>query len=152
MKKIALFPGSFDPITKGHVAIIKRAIPLFDKLYVAIGINTSKNSMFTMEQRLGWIKEIFKNEPNVEVLSYEGLTIDLCKKLEAKFILRGLRSSVDFEYERSIAHMNKDMNAEIETIFILTDPQYAAVNSRIVREIIKSKGDVSMFLPEEVKF
>lgn len=152
MKKIALFPGSFDPITKGHVAVIQRAIPLFDKLYVAIGVNTSKNSMFTMEQRLGWIKDIFKNEPNVEVLSYEGLTIDICKKLDAKFILRGLRSAVDFEYERSIAHMNKDMNAEIETIFMLTDPQYAAVNSRIVREIIKSNGDVSMFVPTEVKF
>lgn len=152
MKKIALFPGSFDPITKGHVAVIQRAIPLFDKLYVAIGVNTSKNSMFTMEQRLGWITEIFKNESKVEVLTYEGLTIDICKKLEAKFILRGLRSSVDFEYERSIAHMNKDMNAEIETIFMLTDPQYAAVNSRIVREIIKSNGDVSMFIPNEVKF
>lgn len=152
MKKIALFPGSFDPITKGHVAVIQRAIPLFDQLHVAIGINTSKNAMFSMEQRLQWIQQIFKNEKKVQVLSYEGLTIDICKKLEANFILRGLRSAVDFEYERSIAHMNKDMAPQIETIFMLTDPQYAAVNSRIVREIIKNKGDVSMFVPEEVKF
>lgn len=152
MNRVAVFPGSFDPITFGHVAVIKRALPLFDKIIIAVGINTNKTSMFTIEQRLSWMTNIFKSESKIEVLSYEGLTIDLCNKVNSKFILRGLRSTIDFEYERSIAQMNKDMEPTIETIFLLTDASYSGINSSIVREIIKNKGDISKFVPAEVKF
>lgn len=150
MNKTAIFPGSFDPITRGHVSVLNRALPLFDKIIVAIGINSTKQSMFPMEKRREWIEEIFKGNPKIEVAAYEGLTVELCKKYNAKFILRGLRSSVDFEYERSIAHMNKTMVNEIETIFILTEQEFAAINSSIVREIIKNGGDVRPFLPEQI--
>jgi pantetheine-phosphate adenylyltransferase len=151
MSKVAVFPGSFDPITRGHVSVLNRALPLFDKIIVAIGVNSGKQSMFSKEQRLEWIQEIFKGNSKIEVITYEGLTVDLCKKYQSKFILRGLRSSVDFEYERSIAHMNKTMVSEIETIFILTEQEYSAINSSIVREIIKNGGDVKQFLPESIK-
>lgn len=151
MSKIAIFPGSFDPITLGHVSVLDRALPLFDKIIVAIGINSGKNAMFTRDQRMEWIQTIYKGNPKIEVLSYEGLTVDLCKKHQSKFILRGLRSSLDFEYERSIAHMNKTMENDIETVFILTEQKYSAINSSIVREIIKNGGDVKQFLPESIK-
>lgn len=151
MSKVAVFPGSFDPITRGHVSVLNRALPLFDKIIVAIGVNSGKQSMFSKEQRMEWIKEIYKGNSKIEVITYEGLTVDLCKKHQSKFILRGLRSSVDFEYERSIAHMNKTMVNDIETIFILTEQEYSAINSSIVREIIKNGGDVKAFLPESIK-
>lgn len=151
MSKIAIFPGSFDPITLGHVSVLDRALPLFDKIIVAIGINSGKNAMFTRDQRMEWIQTIYKGNPKIEVVSYEGLTVELCKKYDAHFILRGLRSSVDFEYERSIAHMNKTMVNDIETVFILTEQKYSAINSSIVREIIKNGGDVKQFLPESIK-
>ena len=151
MARIAVFPGSFDPLTRGHVSVIERALPMFDKIIIAIGVNSGKQAMFSKEDRKKWIKKIFNGQKKIEVAYYEGLTIDFCKKQKAKFILRGIRSTVDFEYERSIAHMNKTMAPEIETVFLLTAPEYAAINSSIVREIIKNGGDVRKFIPDQVK-
>ncbi len=149
-KKIAVFPGSFDPITKGHESIIKRALPLFDELIVAIGVNSTKTNYFSLEKRADWIKKVFKNEPKVRVEDYSGLTIDFCKKVNANYILRGLRTSADFEFERGIAQMNSAMNNTIETIFILTTPELSAINSTIVRDILKHGGDASQFVPEGI--
>lgn len=151
MQKIAVFPGSFDPITKGHVSIVERALPLFDKIIVAVGINTSKNSMFELEQRLEWLESSFTRMNKVEIQKFEGLTVDFCREQNAKFILRGLRNTIDFEYEKAIAQMNGKMEEKLETIFLYTDPEFAAISSTIVREIIKSNGDVSQFLPDEIK-
>lgn len=151
MDKIAIFPGSFDPITKGHESVIRRALPLFDKLYIAIGINSDKkNTFFPIEKRLKWIKKVFQSESKIEVITYTGLTVDLCKNLNAKYILRGLRTSADFEYERAIAQTNRFLNDEIETIFILTSPEFTSINSTLVKEIYKYGGDVSRFIPEGV--
>ena len=152
MNKIAVFPGSFDPITKGHESIINRAIPLFDKIIVAIWINTEKNHYFPLEKRLEWLEKDFKDEPSITVTRYEGLTVDFCKKNDAKFILRGLRTSADFEFERSIGQINKNIYPDIETIFLLTTPEYTALNSSIVRDILRHGGDASNFVPEAVKF
>ena len=149
-KKIALFPGSFDPITIGHESIIKRALPLFDEIIVAVGVNSTKNSFFPLEKREAWIKKVFVGEAKVKVMNYSGLTVDLCKKVGANYILRGLRTSADFEFERTIAQMNKAMVNEIETIFILTTPELSAINSTIIRDIIKHGGDVSRFVPQVV--
>ena len=150
MNKIALFPGSFDPITKGHESIVIRAIPLFDEIMVAIGENSEKKSFFTIEQRLQWIKEVFVNYPTVKVQKYEGLTVAFCKKINAKYILRGLRTSADFEFERSIGQMNKQIFNDIETIFLLTTPEFSALNSSIVRDIIKHGGNVKQFVPDAI--
>nr|MCS5551014.1 pantetheine-phosphate adenylyltransferase [Gammaproteobacteria bacterium] len=124
MKRIAFFPGSFDPITKGHEDIVRRAIPMFDKIVVALGVNTSKNYMFTFEQRLKWIENTFADHPTVKVVSYQGLTVDACKEHKANFILRGLRNSNDYEYEKSIALMNQAMAPDIETIYLNTRPEW----------------------------
>ena len=147
MKRIALFPGSFDPITKGHENILLRALPLFDEIIIAIGKNSSKQSYFTIEQREKWIKQVFANEPKVRIETYTGLTIDFCKKMNARFILRGLRTSADFEFEKSIAQNNNVMAPEIETVFILPIPELSAINSTIVRDIIRNGGDASPFVP-----
>lgn len=147
MERIAIFPGSFDPFTIGHESIVKRAIPLFDKIIVMIGYNSNKRSFFPVEKRERWINEVFKNEPNVTVQIHEGLTVDFCKKVNAKYILRGLRTSADFEFERAIAQINKKMYPQIESIFLLTTPEYTPINSTIVRDIILHGGDASMFLP-----
>ena len=147
MKKIALFPGSFDPITKGHESIILRALPLFDKIIIAIGVNEQKKSFFPLENRKKWIRLVFEKYDQIDVITYEGLTVDLCKKLNVTYILRGLRTSADFEFERSIGQMNKKMLPELETVFLLTTPEYTALNSNIVREIIRYGGDVSDFIP-----
>lgn len=149
--KIAIFPGSFDPITKGHEDIIKRAIPMFDKIVVAMGINTSKKYLFDETQRLLWIQECFKDNKKIDVISYQGLTTDFAQSVNAKYIVRGLRNTIDFEYEKSIAEMNKKMVPGIETVFLFTDPSYAAISSTIVRELIRNNTDVSSFLPEAVK-
>jgi pantetheine-phosphate adenylyltransferase len=151
MNKIAVFPGSFDPITLGHVAVIKRAIPLFDQLIIAIGDNADKKHMFTAEQRKQWIQNVFVNEPKISVEVYDGLTVEFCKKMNAHFILRGLRTSADFEFERSIAQINRKLAPEVDTLFILTETKYTPITSSIVRDIIRNGGDISEFVPEEVK-
>jgi len=152
MKKIAVFPGSFDPITLGHVAVMNRAVPLFDQLIIAIGDNADKKHMFPLEQRKKWILDIFKDQPKITVAIYNGLTVDFCKKTNAQFILRGLRTSADFEFERSIAQVNRRLAPEVDTLFILTEAKYNPVSSSIVRDIIRNGGDISEFVPEEVRF
>ena len=148
MERIAIFPGSFDPFTIGHESIVRRALPMFDKVVVMIGVNTNKQSFFKLENKLRWIEQVFEDEPKVEVLSHEGLTVDFCKKVNARYILRGIRTSSDFEYERAIAQVNKQMHPEIESVFLLTMPEHTPVNSSIVRDIIRHGGDASQFLPE----
>lgn len=148
--KIAVFPGSFDPITIGHVDIVKRSIPLFDKIIIAIGVNTQKKYLFSLEQRTQWITEVFKDYPTIEVSSYTGLTINYCKEIGADYLLRGIRSASDFEYEKTIAHLNHSMESGIETILMLSPPEYSSISSTIVREIILGKGDVSKFVPKEI--
>ena len=148
--RICLFPGTFDPVTLGHVDIIDRAIPLFDQIIVGIGKNTTKAPMFSAEQRLEWIKKIYKNEPRVEGEIYEGLTVNFCKKVNAKFILRGIRYVSDFEYEKTIADANRTLDNSIETIFLTGEPKYTSVASTIVRDILRNGGDASHFLPDIV--
>jgi len=148
MNKIAVFPGSFDPFTIGHNSIVDRAIALFDKIIIAIGYNDSKQGFFPIEKRKLWIEHIFKNQPSVEVQIYNGLTIDFCISNKSNFILRGLRTSSDFEYERAIAQVNKLLNSNIETIYMLTLPEHTAISSSLVREVIKYKGDTSKFVPK----
>ena len=150
-QKIAVFPGSFDPITKGHVNIVERALPLFDKVVIAIGNNSSKKYAFSFAQREQWIKDIFKKHKNIEVMAYEGLTVNFVKKVNATYLIRGIRNSNDFEYEKTIAQLNKAMAPELETICILSDPEHAHISSTIVREIILNGGDPGIFLPEEVR-
>jgi pantetheine-phosphate adenylyltransferase len=152
MERICLFPGTFDPITKGHVDVIERAVSLFDKLVIGIGINTSKAPMFTAEQRCNWINEIFKNDKRISVVSYDGLTVDFCKKINAKYILRGIRYISDFEYEKAIADMNRILVPDIETIFLTCSPEYSTITSTIVRDVIRNGGDVSKVVPKEVRF
>jgi pantetheine-phosphate adenylyltransferase len=150
MDKIAVFPGSFDPFTVGHESVLSRALSLFDRIFVMVGINQSKNSFFTVEQRSAMISKVFYDEPKVVVESYNGLTIDYCKKVGATHILRGLRTSADFEFERAIAQINKKMHYSIETVFLLTMPEHTPVNSTIVRDILRYGGDVSQFIPKGV--
>lgn len=150
MQRICLFPGTFDPVTLGHTDIIDRSLPLFDKVVVGIGINSGKNPMFTAEQRKIWFEEIYKDEPKVEVAIYDGLTINYCQHIGAKFILRGIRYVSDFEYEKTIADANRTMDRTIETIFLTGEPKYTSVASTIVRDIIRNGGDASPFLPKAV--
>lgn len=152
MQKIAIFPGSFDPFHIGHESIVRRAIPLFDKIIIMIGYNANKKSFFSVEQRMKWINQIFSNVEKVEVRSHNGLTVDFCKEVEASYILRGLRTSADFEYERAIAQVNKQMHPEIETIFLLTLPEHTPINATIIRDIIFHDGDASRFLPKGLDF
>ncbi|MGQ8337670.1 pantetheine-phosphate adenylyltransferase [Sunxiuqinia sp. A32] len=148
MERIAIFPGSFDPFTIGHESVVRRALPMFDKVVIMIGYNSNKQSFFKLSKRLKWINQVFDDEPKVTVMSHEGLTVDFCKKVNAHYILRGLRTSADFEYERAIAQVNKKMHPEIETVFLLTMPEHTPVNSSIVRDIILHGGDASQFLPK----
>jgi pantetheine-phosphate adenylyltransferase len=150
MPRIALFPGTFDPITIGHLDIINRALPLFDKLVIGIGRNINKVPMFSEEQRLSWIREIFKNDPKVSAIVYEGLTVSACQQAGAQFILRGIRYVNDFEYEKAIADMNRSLDENIETVFLTCLPQYTSVASTLVRDVLKNGGDVMQFLPDEV--
>lgn len=146
----AIFPGSFDPITLGHYDIIRRALPLFDEIVIAIGINAEKKYMFSLEDRKRFIEESFKSEPKISVVTYEGLTIDLCHKLGAQFILRGLRNPADFEFEKAIAHTNRQLS-DIETVFLLTAIDTSHISSSIVRDVIRNGGDYTILVPESVK-
>lgn len=148
--RICLFPGTFDPVTLGHTDIINRALPLFDELIIGIGSNVNKQPMFSEEQRLEWLQDIYKDEPRVKAVVYDGLTVDCCRKYNAKFILRGIRYVNDFEYEKAIADMNRSIEGNIETVFLTCLPQYTSVASTLVRDVIKNGGDVSKFLPDVV--
>jgi pantetheine-phosphate adenylyltransferase len=148
--RICLFPGTFDPVTLGHIDIINRSLGLFDKLVIGIGKNANKAPMFPDEQRLDWVKEIYKDDPRVDALIYEGLTAECCKSIGANFILRGIRYVSDFEYEKAIADMNRSLDSSIETIFLTCLPQYTSVASTLVRDVLRNGGDVSKFLPEVV--
>jgi len=150
MAKIAVFPGSFDPITRGHDSVVRRALPLFDKIILAIGDNPDKKPYFLLKKRISWLKLLYKDEPRITVIVYSGLTVEFCKQVNAKYILRGLRTSADFEFERTIGLMNKALYHEIETVFLLCDPAYAALSSSIVRDILKNGGDVRDFVPEGI--
>jgi pantetheine-phosphate adenylyltransferase len=150
MEKVAVFPGSFDPFTVGHESIVLRALSLFDKIIIAVGYNTNKKSFFSIEQRLAIIKKVFEGESCIEVISYEGLTVELCKRINVYYILRGLRTSDDFEFERAIGQVNKAMLNEIESVFLLTAPEHSFINSTIVRDILIHNGDPSLFLPKSI--
>ena len=146
---IAVFPGTFDPITVGHVSIVERASPLFDRIIIGMGVNNSKKTMFSTAQRISWIQEVFKDSPNIEVIAFEGLTVDLCKKVGAGFLLRGLRNSTDHGFERSIALMNRQL-AGVETIFMPSAPEHAHISSTIVRELLANMADVSALVPMDL--
>lgn len=148
--RIAVFPGSFDPLTKGHEAIVKKAIPLFDKIVIAIGTNSSKQYHFSLEERLKHIQAVFEDINTIEVQTYTGLTVDFCKSIGANFLVRGLRDVKDFEYEKSIAIMNNKVAPQVETVFFMTDPEFSAINSVIVRDILKNGGDARQFLPQKM--
>jgi pantetheine-phosphate adenylyltransferase len=149
--KIALFPGSFDPITKAHVDILKRSISLFDKVVIGIGLNSSKPSFLSAETRKKMLEAVFEYEPKVEVMVYEGLTVEFCKKIKADYMIRGIRTVSDFEYEKAIAQMNHALVPEIESIFIVSKPGYSSISSTIVRDILRNHGDVTQFIPKEAK-
>jgi pantetheine-phosphate adenylyltransferase len=149
--KTAVFPGSFDPITRGHESIVKRALPLFDEIIIGIGFNTNKHYYFSQERREHFIKNVFENEPKIKVMSYHGLTIDFCKEVGAAYILRGLRTSADYEFERAIAQMNQSMAPGIETVFLVSDPSLSHISSTIVRDILLYNGDVTSFIPAGIK-
>ncbi|MBQ2498884.1 MAG: pantetheine-phosphate adenylyltransferase [Bacteroidales bacterium] len=150
--KIGVFAGSFDPITRGHEDIVLQALPLFDVIIVAIGVNIDKKYAFPLEQRIKWIDNTFAEYPKVKVVSYEGLTVDLCRKMNAGFIIRGLRNTTDFEYESIIAEANKKLNPEVETVFFLSDPTVRCVSSTVVRDLIKNNADLKGFIPEKAQF
>ncbi|MBS1646120.1 MAG: pantetheine-phosphate adenylyltransferase [Bacteroidetes bacterium] len=150
-KRIAVFPGSFDPFTVGHEALVKRTIHLFDEIIIALGTNSNKQYMFSEAQRKKWIEHVFKNTPGVSVQRFSGLTIDFCKKNNAQYIIRGVRTSTDFEFEKAIAQMNRSLS-NIETIFIMPLPEHSAINSTIIRDIVRNNGDASMFVPKGIRF
>ncbi|MEI6695046.1 MAG: pantetheine-phosphate adenylyltransferase [Bacteroidota bacterium] len=149
--KIAVFPGSFDPITIGHESIIKRAVPLFDQIIVAIGKNADKKSFFPIEKRIEWVQSVFADYPSITVSEYSGLTIDFCKSVDAQYILRGLRTSADFEFERRVGQINKQLYPEIENVFLLSLPEHTSLSSSIIRDIVSNGGDASIFVPKTVK-
>lgn len=148
--RICLFPGTFDPVTYGHIDIIDRSLRLFDKLVIGIGMNANKQPMFSAEQRMRWIKDIYSQEPKIDCVVYEGLTVDCCKQVGAQYILRGIRYVNDFEYEKAIADMNRSLDGGIETIFLTCLPKYTSVASTLVRDVIRNGGDVSQFVPDVV--
>lgn len=149
-QKVCLFPGTFDPVTLGHTDIINRALPLFDKLVIGLGRNSNKKTLFSEEQRLDWIKEIYQDEKKIEVLAYDGLTVECCKRVGARYLLRGIRYVNDFEYEKAIADMNRSISDGIETIFLTCLPIYTSVASTLIRDVYINGGIVSQFLPGPV--
>lgn len=148
--KIALFPGSFDPVTKAHVDILKRSISLFDRVVIGIGINSTKQALLSIDARKKMLEAVFADEPKVEIQTYSGLTVDFCKQIGANYMIRGIRTVSDFEYEKAIAQMNHALVPEIESIFIVSKPGYSSISSTIVRDILRNKGDISQFVPKEV--
>ena len=150
MEKTAVLAGSFDPFTVGHESIVRRALPLFDAIVIAIGSNTTKQNFFTLEKRMQMIRDVFVGEEKIMVDKYEGLTVDYCRIIGATYLLRGLRTSSDFEFERAIAQLNKSMYPEVESVFLLTLPEHTHINSTIVRDIIRYGGDAKKFLPEKI--
>ncbi len=148
---IAVFPGSFDPFTIGHESLVLRALSIFDRIIISIGYNSEKKGFFPLEKRIEWIENVFRDEPAVEVAWFSGLTVDFCREKKASFILRGLRTAADFEFERAIAQVNKAMSENIESVFLLTRPDHTFINSTIVRDIIRNGGDASRFVPEGVR-
>ncbi len=150
MEQVVIFPGSFDPFTVGHEALVNRALLLFDKVIVAVGYNVAKSGFFSLDARLAMIRKVFENNPNVEVDSYEGLTIDYCKKKGVHFLIRGLRTSADFEFERTVGQVNKAMDHKVETVFLLTAPEHSFINSTVIRDILTHKGDASAFVPSVI--
>ena len=150
MEKIAIFPGSFDPFTIGHESIVKRSLSLFDKIIVAVGVNSGKKPLISIDSRIAMINEVFKDELMVSCDYFEGLTVDFCKKVNAKYMLRGIRTASDFEYERAISQINKKMLKDVESVFLLTSPEHTPINSTIIRDIIRNGGDASQFLPEGI--
>jgi pantetheine-phosphate adenylyltransferase len=148
----AVFPGSFDPITTGHIDLVKRALPLFDEIIIAIGINSQKQTLFELELRRRWIEKAFEDEPRVRVDVFQGLTVHFCKKVNARFIIRGLRNASDFDYEKTISQLNHIVGDQVETLFLISRPEFSHISSTIVREIIKGGGDARPFLPESVQF
>ncbi len=148
--RIAVFPGSFDPITKGHESIVRRAIPLFDQIIIAIGENADKRHLFSLSHRKQWIEQTFSDCPQIKTEIYTGLTVDFCKKIGANFILRGLRTAADFEFERAIGQVNKELHSDIETIFLLTAPEHSFISSSIVRDVFINHGDTSLLIPQKI--
>lgn len=149
-ERIIVFPGSFDPITTGHVDLVRRILPLFDKVYIAIGINTQKSSLFDLETRKQWLKREFSKDSKVEVDHFEGLTVNFCKRVNARYLLRGLRNASDFDYEKTISQLNSIIGDNIETLFLISRPEFSHISSTIVREIIKGGGDVKKFVPPQI--
>lgn len=149
--KIAVFPGSFDPITTGHIDIVHRALPLFDRVVVAIGVNESKKTLFPLDQRMAWLQKVFISDEKIVVDHFQGLTVNFCKQIGAHYLIRGLRNASDFDYEKIISQVNSTVGDNLETVFLISRPIYSHVSSTIVREIIKGGGDASQFLPPEIK-
>ena len=148
--KVAVFPGSFDPITNGHIDLVLRSLPLFDKIIVAVGVNSQKKTLFELEERISWIKQAFYEEDKVEVGKFEGLTVNYCKQVNARYLVRGLRNASDFDYEKTISQLNHIIGEDLETVFLISQPEFSHISSTIVREIIKGKGDVSNFVPNHI--
>lgn len=148
--KIAVFPGSFDPITVGHVDLVRRALPLFDKIIVAVGINSTKKYLFPLEQRMEWLRQVFAKYPQVSVDSFENLTAHYCQRIGARYLLRGLRNASDFDYEKTISQLNHIVGDGIETVFLISQPEFSHISSTIVREIIVGGADATPFIPPEV--
>ncbi len=149
-KRVAIFPGTFDPFTRGHYSVVRRALSMFDEVVIAIGVNALKRPMFTIEERMAMLESLFANEPRVKVMSYSGLTVDVARECGAQFMLRGVRSVIDFEYERSIADVNREISG-LETVMLFTEPMYAHISSSVVRELISYGRDVTAFVPEQMK-
>src|ERR1700710_2514238 len=147
--KIALFPGSFDPVTKAHVDIVKRSVGLFDKVYIGIGVNSSKQGLLSVAKREDMLRAVFAHDDRIHIIAYEGLTVNFCKSIGADYMIRGIRTVSDFEYEKAIAQMNHALEPEIESIFIVSKPGYSSISSTIVREIMRYNGDVTQFIPQE---
>jgi pantetheine-phosphate adenylyltransferase len=151
MERIAVFPGSFDPITSGHVDIVRRALPLFDKVVIAVGMNTQKKSLFSLQDRMTWLESVFQEDEKVSIDHFSGLTSEFCKRIGARYLIRGLRNASDFDYEKTISQLNYFIGDGLETVFLISRPAFSHISSTIVREIILGKGDASPFLPPEIK-